>query len=151
MSIIKKIFVWLGALIVLSLIVVGGAILFVQNQSATLSGNVTGLTPAISASDHFLGNPGAKVTLVEYADFECPACAEYYPLVKQLANDYTDKILFVYRYFPLPQHANAIPTAKASEAAGDQGKFWEMHDLLFDNQTKWENVSDPNKYSGWLC
>jgi protein-disulfide isomerase len=82
----------------------------------------------------------AKVTLIEYSDFECPACGAYYPFVKQLAQEFKN-LSIVYRHFPLPQHANARVAAQAAEAAGKQGKFWEMHNLLFDNQDIWSRSS----------
>lgn len=141
-GILLRVLIWAGITVILVAIVIGAAILVVKNQGAT-AGNVTALTPTVSSADHFLGNPSATTTLVEYADFQCPACQAYYPLLKQLTTDYKDKIKFVYRYFPLTQHPNALPTAKAAEAAGDQGKFWEMHDLLFANYKDWENLSDP--------
>ncbi len=81
-------------------------------------------------------NKNGQVTLIEYSDFQCPACAAYYPVVKQLEKDFPN-LTIVYRHFPLPQHSNAKIASQAAEAAGAQGKFWEMHDLLFDNQTAW--------------
>ena len=98
------------------------------------------LTSAVSDSDWVKGNRSAPVVLVEYSDFQCPACAASAPLVKQLTEEFGNKIAFVYRHFPLPQHKNAYPAAQAAEAAGKQGKFWEMADLIFANQTKWENL-----------
>jgi len=91
----------------------------------------------ISDSDWVKGNPEGAITLVEYSDFQCPACASYFPLVKELLEE-NDDVRFVYRHFPLTNiHANAERAARASEAAGMQGKFWEMHDLLFDRQNAW--------------
>lgn len=89
-----------------------------------------------------LKNVNAKVTLIEYSDFQCPACGAYYPVVKQLEKDFP-ALNVVYRHFPLPQHGNARVAAQAAEAAGAQGKFWEMHDLLFDNQTFWSEEKNP--------
>lgn len=88
-----------------------------------------------------MGNKNAKTTLVEYSDYECPACALFYPVVKQIVDQNPDKLVFVYRNFPLPQHQNALSAAYAAEAAGKQGKFWEMHDLLFTNQNTWASQS----------
>ena len=93
--------------------------------------------PAISGDDHVKGAATSTVTLVEYLDFECEACGAYYPLVKQLEAEYGDRVTFVARYYPLPGHRNALPAAYAAEAAGLQGKFWEMHDLLFTRQKDW--------------
>ena len=94
--------------------------------------------------DNFAGNPNATVTLIEYSDFQCPACAYYHTVLNQLKMDYPDNVVFIYRNFPLPQHKNAKPAAYAVEAAARQGKFWEMHNLIFENQTNWsdKNVAD---------
>ena len=96
---------------------------------------------AIVSSDRIKGNPIAKVILIEYSDFQCPACAVYAPIVKQIAEDFQDKAVFAYRHFPLSQHKNAKLAALASEAAGQQGKFWEMHDKIFENQKEWAENS----------
>lgn len=93
------------------------------------------------------GNPEAKVVLVEYSDFQCPACAQFYPYVKEIMEENGDDIRFEYRHFPLINiHPQATPAAKAAEAAGVQGKFWEMHDKLFENQNTWSKSSNPNGY-----
>lgn len=113
----------------------------VNRQLATTGGAVS----QIVSSDHAIGNASSTLVLVEYADFQCPACRAYAPIVKELTDTYKDKILFVYRYFPLYQiHLNARITAQAAEAAGNQGKFWEMHDLLFTNQEDWASKSPSN-------
>ncbi len=100
-------------------------------------------TSAVSAEDWAKGTPG-KPVLIEYSDFQCPACGAYYPIVKQLASEYSSRIQFVYREYPLTEiHDNALSAAYAAEAAGLQGKFWEMHDALFEHQKEWSEVSDP--------
>lgn len=83
----------------------------------------------------------AKVSIVEFADFQCPACANTYPGVKQIIEEYKGKITYTYRHYPLPQHKNAILAAKAAEAAGKQGKFWEMENLLYTKQQEWGESS----------
>ncbi len=90
------------------------------------------------------GNPDAKVVLVEYLDFECGACKAYYPLIGRLTKEYGDRILLVSRYFPLPGHKNAMTSAIAVEAAAQQGKYWEMHDMLFENQDTWSAERSAN-------
>jgi protein-disulfide isomerase len=93
------------------------------------------LKPPINHADHHFGNPKASVSLVEFGDFECPHCAHAHPLVKQLLNEMGDQIHFVFRHFPLQEvHPHAYHAALAAEAAGKQGKFWEMHDLIYENQ-----------------
>jgi protein-disulfide isomerase len=93
---------------------------------------------------HTTGKGTTGVTLVEYGDFQCPACGAYYPVVKQIKEEYGDKITFQFRNFPLESlHKNARAGARAAEAANMQGKFWEMHDQLYENQTAWQDASDP--------
>lgn len=101
------------------------------------------LAQPVSAADWTQGQADAKAVLVEYGDFQCPACGQYYPIVKQVLADYKGKIYFAFRHFPLSQHPNAKPAAYAAETAGAQGKFWEMSDLLYTNQAAWSNLPDP--------
>src|SRR3989344_1945635 len=99
---------------------------------------------AIAADDWHKGPAEAKATLVEYGDFQCPACAAYHDLVDQLILELGDQMRFVYRHFPLTSiHANAQGAALASEAAGAQVKFWEMYDLLYTKQGEWSDLADP--------
>lgn len=93
---------------------------------------------------HVKGNPDAAVTLVEYSDLQCPACASYYPVVKEVVEQYEDDIRFEYKHFPLPIHPYALQAGVAAEAAGQQGKFFEFHDMLFENQSAWSNSPTPN-------
>lgn len=97
----------------------------------------------IGEQDHVRGTAGAKVTLVEFGDLQCPACGAYEPLVRQVIADNAGTVQFVFKHFPLTQiHPNALLAAKASEASGAQGKFWEMHDMMYDKQGEWS--SNPN-------
>ncbi len=91
----------------------------------------------VKGSEWQQGPSEAKVTLVEYADFECPACAAYQSVLKDIKETFKDNLRFVYRHFPLPMHRNGTAASLASEAAGKQGKFWEMHDLLYKKQKEW--------------
>ena len=88
----------------------------------------------ITKDDHIRGAFKAPVTLVEYSDFECPFCGRAYPTFKKLLTDYSGKVRLVYKHFPLGFHPNAQKAAEASECADEQGKFWEYHDKLFENQ-----------------
>jgi protein-disulfide isomerase len=93
------------------------------------------LTVAVGENDHAAGSANAKVTLVEYGDYECPHCGRAYPVVKKIQETMGDKLQFVFRNFPLTQaHPNALHAAEAAEIAARQGKYWEMHDILFENQ-----------------
>lgn len=92
------------------------------------------------------GPKDAKVVMVEYADFQCPGCGVAYAPLNKLFDQYKDKMLFVYRYFPLEQiHKNALSSAKAAYAASLQGKFWEMHDQLFAHQQAWSESDNANQ------
>jgi protein-disulfide isomerase len=91
----------------------------------------------VTSADHSIGPKNAKVTVVEYSDFQCPYCGSFFKTLQQMLTDYKDKVLFVYRNFPLDQiHENARPAAMAAECAGEQGKFFEFHDKLFVSQDK---------------
>jgi protein-disulfide isomerase len=100
---------------------------------------------ALTSDEPILGNPNAKVVIYEYSDFQCPFCGRVVPSLDKLFKAYPDKIRIIFKQYPLSFHANARPAAKAALAAGRQGKFWEMHDLLFANQTA---LSDAN-YLAW--
>ena len=93
------------------------------------------LKPPVGAGDHIQGDPHAHVTLLEYGDYECPHCGAAHPVLKQVMKKVGKGARFVFRNFPLSQaHPHAQQAAEAAEAAGAQGKFWEMHDLLFEHQ-----------------
>ena len=93
------------------------------------------LTAPVSAVDHVLGPEHARVTLVEYADFECPNCKQAAPAVKLLLERCAEQVRFAFRHYPLEEvHPHALMAAQAAEGAGAQGQFWPMHDLLFENQ-----------------
>lgn len=87
---------------------------------------------AVDKTDHIQGPANAKVTLIEYSDFECPYCLRHYDTTKQIEQAYPNDVRVVYRHFPLSFHANAQKAAEAVECAGLQGKFWEMHDKIFE-------------------
>jgi protein-disulfide isomerase len=93
------------------------------------------LTAPVSAVDHVLGPEHAPVTLVEYADFECPNCKQAAPAVKLLLERFAERVRVVFRHFPVEEvHPHALLAAQAAECAGAQGRFWPMHDLLFEHQ-----------------
>lgn len=98
-------------------------------------------------TSHIEGKGSTGVTLVEYGDYECPFCGQYYPTLKQVESQYADKIYFQFRNFPLVSvHQNAFASARAAEAAALQNKFWEMHDVLYENQNAWSTSSNPSQY-----
>lgn len=95
------------------------------------------LTPPVNEKDHSQGKGSANVEIVEYGDYQCPYCGAAYPVIKEIQRTFGDQIKFVFRNFPLSEmHPYALPAAIAAEAADRQGKFWEMHDALFEHQNR---------------
>jgi protein-disulfide isomerase len=92
---------------------------------------------------HVRGDPQAPVTLEEFGDFECVPCFILWPALKNLEKDYGEKLAVIFRNNPMPQHSKALDGARAAEAAGLQGKFWEMYDLLYLQRGKWTRATDP--------
>lgn len=90
--------------------------------------------PAAEVTNHTYGEGSSGVTVLEYGDFECSACFRYFPIFRQLKEKYKDQVTFQFRHFPIVgSHPNAMAAHRAAEAAAQQGKFWEMHDLLYSN------------------
>lgn len=139
---INKSYIWwgLGAIVIIGLLF-SGRLLNPAPTPATSAEAQTILN--VVSDDHVKGNPDAKVTLIEYLDFECEACGAYYPLIKQLGTEFPNDLRIVTRYFPLPGHKNSMTAAIAVEAASKQGKYWEMHDKLFETQETWGNKQMP--------
>jgi protein-disulfide isomerase len=129
--------IFLGIIITTIVIVVVGVFLTSQ-PTKTYSRE-----EMISSSTYTEGTPSAKLFLVEFSDYECPACKAFQPAVSAIVKKYKDKLVFGYRHFPLDQHPWAEKSALVAEAAGVQGKFWEMHDLLFENQEKMSDSLFP--------
>ncbi len=130
--------------IVICVAVLGGLVLLSKKDKVDVSGQdpfelVAGSETSIG--DHTFGNKDAKVTFTEYADFQCPACGASYPQIKTIRDTYKDSVRFVFRNFPLTTiHPNALAASTAAEAAALQGKFWEMHDKLYETQDDWSSI-----------
>lgn len=139
--------VLLGILTV-TVAIIGGAVFFFSKPAPE---PIPIAKEVLIASDSYTtGSASASAYLVEFSDFQCPACRAFAPVVDELAGKYSDKLLFAYRHYPLSQHAFAKPAALAAEAAGQQGKFWEMNKLLFENQDRfsdalWTELADQLK------
>jgi len=121
-----------------------------------LNGHKTADSPGNSSdgkpTEHIQGKGSSGVTLVEYGDFQCPVCGRYYPIVKQIEAKYNDQIRFQFRNYPLTNiHPNAFSAARAVEAADMQGKFWPMHDALFETQEQWGRLEDASSFFGGLA
>src|SRR3989344_4656556 len=140
---LRRVVLWVIAIAALAGATFGVTYL-VRNSNDTSNGDNSPLTNTLSSTDWIRGNAASSVTFIEYGDFQCPACAQYHPLVKRLKDEFGEKIAFGFRHFPLSQvHPNAKAAARAAEAAGAQGKFWEMHDILFERQTEWAPKPRP--------
>jgi protein-disulfide isomerase len=134
-------------LIIVGLMIIFGGIFVVTKKKSTAPPSNTNASP----TNHVIGEGKKGVTLVEYGDFECPACGAYYPLVEQVKEKYKDAIHFQFRNFPLTQiHKHAFQGSRAAEAADKQGKFWEMYNLLYQHQKTWSTETDPtNSFVGY--
>lgn len=128
------------AILLIILAIIGGVIFVNKSKnSTTVAPDQAQLTNLTTGS----GTTG--VTLIEYGDFQCPVCATYYPIVKQITEKYGDKITFQFRNFPLSEiHQNAVLAARAALAADKQGKFWEFHDILYENQNAWSGSQNAS-------
>lgn len=126
------------------IVLLGGALVYSAVKGGTTD-------EAVTLAEKVKGNPEATVVLSEYSDFQCPACAKFTPILKEIMDTYGDQIRFEYHHFPLISiHPSAELAARVSEAAGAQGKFWEMHDLLFERQTSWsQNINPKNLFTSY--
>ena len=134
-----------------------GGLIFLQqrNQIDVSSVDTTKAQPASresgNISEHVYGNANSKVLLVEYADFQCPGCNSSYPVTKKVIEKYKDKIGFIFRNYPLTSaHPNALAAAAAAESAGLQGKYWEMHNSLFENRASWGELSGSTRTENFV-
>lgn len=131
-------------IVILVVVVLGLAGIFIigknkSNSSAKDSGSVT----VGSTSNHTKGGNTKNVSVLVYGDFQCPVCGQFYPVEKAVIDKFQNDISFTFMHFPLEQiHPNARSSARAAEAAGMQGKFFEMHDLLYENQQAWSASGD---------
>jgi protein-disulfide isomerase len=146
----KSMSLWVGVVVVL-IAILGILSYVVKNSPPSGPSDGQDISNDARPDDHVVGS--GSVALIEYADYQCPACAAYYPLVKKLMEDKSldGKVKFIYRNFPLFQtHKNANYAAYAAEAAALQGKFWEMHDVLYERQTDWaERVDAKTIFAGY--
>lgn len=143
---------WIVFVIIVAAVIGGMVYMSMQNKldiSDISNEKIAGILPAEprngEIADNFTGKKDAKVVLIEYGDYQCPGCKTTAPKARAVAEKYKDHLTLVFRNFPITSlHPNARAAAAAVEAAGLQGKFWEMHDLVFENQVEWQsaNVSE---------
>ena len=150
------------AWIIFSVVVVGllaGLVIWTRTTNPTINvANINNNSIVAASADngniaeHVTAKADSKVILVEYGDYQCPSCGGAYPNVKTLLDEYGDRIAFVFRNFPLTSiHPNARAAAAAAESAGLQGKYWEMHDLLYANQSSWENLDATKRTDAFIA
>lgn len=135
----------IAGIVLATLLILGGGI-WLANKSGsgagTLGSAVSDVAKLLREDRPTIGPTDARVTIVEFADFQCPACGAAHPVLKRLVEAYPQDIKLVFRHFPLTElHQNALAVAEAAEAARVQGKFWEMYDQLFAEQSAWEDLS----------
>lgn len=145
--------IFISVILITVVLLVGGIFLFSNNSGPSSTNAPVDTSRLVSPSsyrtsgvingDYLPATSSATVTLVEFGDYECPACALYSPMIKQLLTDFVGKITFVFRNYPLPQHKNALIAAYAVEAAGLQGKYWPMHEKMYATQNDWAALGDP--------
>jgi len=151
----------IGAVLIVAIL--GGWWLYTSSKSTPSSGNkaqkntatnapaqtsqIPANAPPGATPPNMMGSPTATVTVEEFADFQCPSCGATHPTMKQVQSMYGSRIKFIFREFPLPMHDKSYDAAVAAEAAGMQGKFWDMHNQLFTNQKTWS--ADPNFRDVW--
>jgi protein-disulfide isomerase len=147
--------------IIFSVVVVGllgGLVIWTRSTNPTVDVSNVNNNSVLTANadsgniaDHVEGKADSKVILVEYGDYQCPSCGNAYPNVKTIMDEYGDRIALVFRNFPLTSiHPNAKVAAASAEAAGLQGKYWEMHDLLYQNQSAWETLDANKRTDGFV-
>lgn len=141
-------------------VIFGGLVIYSHNSNPSIDVSKIDTNNIIAASkqngniaDHVYGNASSKVIFIEYGDFQCPSCGAAYPQIKTATEAYKDKVAFIFRNFPLTTiHPNARAAAGVAEAAGLQGKYWEMHNMLYQTQSDWERLTGDqrtNVYVGY--
>ncbi len=135
----------LGIILFITIALLVGGV-FLLSRSSGSSQNTGSVLQIDYSKGQKIGSDSAKIKLVEFSDFQCPACLAVLPFVNKIKADYPDQVQIIYRHFPLPQHQFGREAAKIAEAAGQQGKFWEMHDKLFETQNEWSGLSDVKPF-----
>lgn len=136
----------LAGTLLVSLVIVVGAVFFFSKSSSTTPSENTQVINLDYSKGQKIGSDSAKVKLAEFSDLQCPACKAAEPFVKQIREKYQKNFQFIYFHFPLMQHVHSKKAANFAEYAATQGKFWEIHDKLFETQDSWSALSDPTDY-----
>lgn len=126
----------LTGIVIITVAIVIGAVFLLSKPEKPVTVDTSKLVKEDSLK---ISTPSAKLTVVEFGDYQCPACGLAHPGIKRAVSDFPGQVNFVFRHFPLAQHKNAEIAAQAAEAANLQGKVWEMHNKLYESQPEWEN------------
>jgi protein-disulfide isomerase len=134
-------------IIVLAVVVAGAAAMYFSRRSAEVT-NTSDSSPSAplqsTGGGHFRGPENARITLVEFGDYQCPSCKAFHPVVQELLSRYPQQVRLEFHHYPLISiHPNSMAASLAVEAAGEQGKYWEMHDLVFELQDQWSRSPNP--------
>ena len=135
----------IGTILATLIVIAAGMLFFGKSQTAQDVKGAADQNVLYSNNIHTIGDKNAPIKIVEFADFQCPACAAAYPITKKIIEQNSQKVYFVARHYPLPSHDNAQIAAKAVEAAANQGKFWEMYELLFLRQKDWSGKNNAEE------
>lgn len=131
----------LGGIILLTVILFGIGIMFTGKTETVKTDLLTELESVTGTN--IKGNPDGADIVIEFADFQCPSCAVFAPVLNQFVDEHKDNIKFIMKYFPLVSiHKNAMNSAYAAQASANQGRFWEMHDLLYSKQAEWSELDN---------
>lgn len=141
----------LSGIVAVTVLIIIGAVFFLSRPEKPV---IVDSSKLVKENSLKLSSDSAKLTVVEFGDYQCPACALAHPGIKKALADFPGKVSFVFRHYPLPQHKNAMLAAKAVEAANLQGKVWQMHDKMYESQPEWETDENAleifKKYAGEL-
>lgn len=126
------------------ILLVGGIFLFSKKSDTPATSKKVSDALLMPADSYKTSTGSAEINLVEFGDYQCPACGVYHPFVKKLLEESAGKVNFVFRHFPLSQHKNAPMASYAVLSAGKQNKYWQMHDKMFETQAEWSDLADPS-------
>jgi protein-disulfide isomerase len=138
-------FKFLGLMFALTLFIIGGGVWLVGRQDSGAKTGVEDLSTVVTEGRNTTGDANSAVKIIEFGDFQCPACAAAAPIVEKVIADNRDKVVFTFRHYPLPVHNNAVVSSQAAEAAGMQGKFMDMYKLLYERQKDWASSKNPEE------
>ena len=142
-------FIWI--IIGIAIVLFIGGVFYLAGSSKKQEGEDLVQFVDNNTESYFKGSSDAKVILVEFSDFECLACAQYSQILRQIDESYRDDVKIVFRHFPLESiHENAMFAANAAEAAGTRGKFWKMHDIVYEKQSEWNSLSGDELLAKFL-